>query len=72
MRTPRQRRVSKAVFRRVFQSPLHAPLQVAGVNYQAHVTISGKDYTVKVHRPLPHTGKAPEVHGVEEGNKVSA
>jgi hypothetical protein len=36
------------------------------------VTISGKDYTVKVHRPLPHTGKAPEVHGVEEGNKVSA
>ncbi len=43
---------------------------VAGVNFLAHITIAGADFTVKVHRPLPHTGAAPEVQSCEAGNKL--
>ncbi len=46
-------------------------VQVAGTNFRARITVNGsKEYTVKVHRPLPHTGKPLELHSVEEGNKL--
>jgi hypothetical protein len=45
-------------------------LQVAGINYRAHVTINGKEHTVKIYKALPHTGKAPEVNEVQEGNHL--
>ena len=44
--------------------------QVAGVNYLVHAHVGGASWTVKVHKPLPHTGKAPEVMEVTAGNHV--
>jgi len=35
---------------------------VAGTNYLFKVKVDGEEYIhVKVHKPLPHTGKAPEL-----------
>jgi hypothetical protein len=45
-------------------------LQVAGTNFLARVHVNGKVYTVKVFRPLPHTGAAPEVSSVTEGDHL--
>ena len=52
--------------------PTPAPAQVAGLNYLVHVRVAGASWTVKVHKPLPHTGKAPEVMEVSAGNAVDA
>jgi len=42
-------------------------LQVAGVNFKVQLTIGGKAYVAKIHRPLPHTHKPLELLGLEEG-----
>lgn len=45
-------------------------MQVAGTNFRARVAINGKVYTVKIHRPLPHTGAGPQVQSVDEGDHL--
>ena len=45
--------------------------QVAGLNYLVHVVINGADWTVKIHKPLPHTGKGPSVMEVKAGNALA-
>ena len=42
---------------------------VAGVNYMFKVKTDGEEYLhVKVHKPLPHTGKAPELMTCSAGH----
>ena len=46
--------------------------QVAGVNYLVHVHVAGVSWTVKINKPLPHTGKPPSVMECTAGNAVDA
>ena len=69
-----------ALARRRFHSPPppatenRSPLrrQVAGVNYLVHVHVAGVSWTIKINKPLPHTGKPPSVMECTAGNAVDA
>ena len=44
---------------------------VAGLNYLVHVTVEGVSWTVKVFKPLPHTGMGPQVTEITAGNLLA-
>ena len=46
--------------------------QVAGVNYLVHAHVNGVSWTIKINKPLPHTGKPPSVMECTAGNAVDA
>ncbi|XP_020781373.1 cystatin 14a, tandem duplicate 2 [Boleophthalmus pectinirostris] len=50
-----------------FQAKAYTTQVVAGTNYFIKIQVSDEDHVhVRVHRGLPHTGGALEVHGLQE------